>query len=101
MGQIKKVVVHMTPNTSKNFTAVMLEIYDKYKDTDFFDDMKKKEENNTGVNQSFKLSVIVGIWESLNLHPTVMIYQSKRKYFLSMLHVSKGNTFSCFGISSP
>ena len=50
--------------------------------------MKKKEENNTGVNQSFKLSVIVGIWESLNLHPTVMIYQSKRKYFLSMLHVS-------------
>ena len=34
MGQIKKVVVHMTPNTSKNFTAVMLEIYDKYKDTD-------------------------------------------------------------------
>ena len=44
--------------------------------------MKKKEENNTGVNQSFKLSVIVGIWESLNLHPTVMIYQSKRKYFL-------------------
>ena len=43
-GQIKKVVVHMTPNTSKNFTAVMLEIYDKYKDTDFFDDMKKKEE---------------------------------------------------------
>ena len=42
-GQIKKVVVHMTPNTSKNFTEVMLEIYDKYKDTDFFDDMKKKE----------------------------------------------------------
>ena len=35
----------MTPNTSKNFTAVMLEIYDKYKDTDFFDDMKKKEIN--------------------------------------------------------
>ena len=23
-----------------------------------------------------------------NLHPTVMIYQSKRKYFLSMLHLS-------------
>ena len=34
----------MTPNTSKNFTEVMLEIYDKYKDTDFFVDMKKKEE---------------------------------------------------------
>ena len=50
--------------------------------------MEKKEENNTEVNQSFKLSSIAGIWESLNLHPTVMIYQSKKKYFLSMLHVS-------------
>lgn len=42
-GQIKKVRVHMTSNTSKNFTAVMLELYDKYKDTDFFDKMKKQE----------------------------------------------------------
>ena len=50
--------------------------------------MEKKEENNREVNQSFKLSAIVGIWESVNLHPTVMIYQSKKKYFLSMLHVS-------------
>lgn len=50
--------------------------------------MENKEENNTEVNQSFKLSAIAGIWESLNLHPTVMIYQSKKKYFLSMLHVS-------------
>ena len=46
--------------------------------------MEKKEENNTEINQSFKLSAIVGIWESLNLHPTVMIYQSKKKYFLSI-----------------
>ena len=50
--------------------------------------MENKEENNTEINQSFKLSAIVGIWESLNLHPTVMIYQSKKKYLLSMLHVS-------------
>lgn len=50
--------------------------------------MENKEEYNTEINQSFKLSAIVGIWESLNLHPTVMIYQSKKKYFLSMLHVS-------------
>ena len=50
--------------------------------------MKKKEENNTEIKQSFNLSAIVGIWESLNLHPTVMIYQSKKKYLLSMLHVS-------------
>ena len=26
--------------------------------------MEKKEENNTEINQSFKLSAIVGIWES-------------------------------------
>lgn len=44
MGQIKKVRVHMTPNTSKNFTAAMLELYDKYKDTDFFDKMKTGQE---------------------------------------------------------
>ena len=44
MGQIKNVRVHMTPNTSKNFTAVMLELYDKYKDTELFKDMKKKDE---------------------------------------------------------
>ena len=50
--------------------------------------MAKKEENNTEIKQSFNLSAIVGIWESLNLHPTVMIYQSKKKYLLSMLHVS-------------
>ena len=50
--------------------------------------MEKKKENTTEVKQSFNLSAIVGIWESLNLHPTVMIYQSKKKYLLSMLHVS-------------
>lgn len=36
----------MTPNTSKNFTAVMLELYDKYKDTGFFDNMKTGQEIN-------------------------------------------------------
>ena len=46
MGQIKKVRVHMTPNTSKNFTAVMLELYDKYKYTDFFDKMNRGQEIN-------------------------------------------------------
>lgn len=50
--------------------------------------MEKKEENNMEINQSFKLSAIVGTWESLNLHPTVMIYQSKKKFLLSMLYVS-------------
>lgn len=48
--------------------------------------MEKKEENNTEIKQSFNLSAIVGIWESLNLHPTVMIYQSKKKYLLYYPH---------------
>lgn len=52
MGQIKKVRVHMTPNTSKNFTAVMLELYDKYKDTDFFDKMKVGQEVNRDVEKT-------------------------------------------------
>ena len=50
--------------------------------------MKRKQDANSEANQSFTLPAIVGTWESLNLHPTVMIYQSKKKYFLSMLHVS-------------
>ena len=50
--------------------------------------MGKQEEKNAEVNQSFKLSAITGTWESVNLHPTVMIYQSRNKYLLSMLNVS-------------
>ncbi|WP_455672528.1 DUF3876 domain-containing protein [Phocaeicola sp.] len=50
--------------------------------------MKRKQDSHTSVNQSFKLSAIVGTWESFSLHPTVMIYQNKKKYLLSMLHVS-------------
>ena len=50
--------------------------------------MKRKQDVNSEANQSFTLPAIVGTWESLNLHPTVMIYQSGKKYLLSMLHVS-------------
>lgn len=50
--------------------------------------MKRKQDVNSEANQSFTLPSIVGTWESLNLHPTVMIYPSKKKYLLSMLHVS-------------
>ena len=50
--------------------------------------MTRKQDDNSEANQSFTLPAIVGTWESLNLHPTIMIYQSKKKYFLSMLHVS-------------
>ena len=50
--------------------------------------MTRKQDDNSETNQSFTLPAIVGTWESLNLHPAVMIYQSKKKYLLSMLHVS-------------
>ena len=50
--------------------------------------MKRKQDVNSETNQFFTLPAIVGTWESFNLHPTVMIYQSKKKYLLSMLHVS-------------
>lgn len=50
--------------------------------------MKRKQDVNLEANQSFTLPAIVGTWESLNIHPTVMIYQSGKKYLLSMLHVS-------------
>ena len=47
--------------------------------------MTRKQDDNSEANQSFTLPAIVGTWESLNLHPTVMIYPSKKKYLLSML----------------
>ena len=56
--------------------------------------MKRKEDTSIEVNQSFSLSAIVGTWESINLHPTVMIYQPKRMYILSMLHVSDNGQVS-------
>ena len=45
--------------------------------------MKRKQDVNSEANQSFALHAIVRTWESINLHPTVMIYQSKKKYLLS------------------
>lgn len=50
--------------------------------------MKIKQDSSIETNRSFRLSAIVGTWESLNLHPTVLIYQHKRMYILAMLHVS-------------
>ena len=50
--------------------------------------MTRKQDDNSETNQSFTLPAIGGTGESLNLHPAVMIYQSKKKYLLSMLHVS-------------
>lgn len=56
--------------------------------------MKRKQDNHIEMNQSFNLSAIIGTWESINLHPTVMIYQNKRMYIFSMLHVSDNGQVS-------
>ncbi|MBC5632654.1 DUF3876 domain-containing protein [Parabacteroides hominis] len=38
---------------------------------------------------SFNLFPIVGTWESVNLNPTVIIYQDDKKYLLSIIYVSE------------
>ena len=51
--------------------------------------MTRKQDDNSEANQSADPRRPLWVHgKSLNLHPTVMIYQSKKKYLLSMLHVS-------------
>ena len=38
---------------------------------------------------SFNLFSIVGIWESINLNPTVIIYRNDKEYLLSIIYVSE------------
>lgn len=37
----------------------------------------------------FDLSVLVGNWESVNLHPTVIIYRNGDIYLLSVIHMNE------------
>lgn len=37
----------------------------------------------------FDLSVLVGNWESVNLHPTVIIYRNGNTYLLSLIHMNE------------
>ena len=37
----------------------------------------------------FDLSVLVGNWESVNLHPTVIIYRNGTTYLLSLIHMTE------------
>jgi hypothetical protein len=37
----------------------------------------------------FDLSVLVGNWESVNLHPTVIIYRNGDTYLLSLIHMNE------------
>lgn len=37
----------------------------------------------------FDLDVLIGNWESVNLHPTVMIYKTDKHYMLSIIYISE------------
>lgn len=37
----------------------------------------------------FDLSILVGNWESVNLHPTVIIYRNDDTYQLSLIHMNE------------
>lgn len=40
-------------------------------------------------NKTFDLKVLSGNWESINLNPTVIIYQDKERYLLSVIHINE------------
>jgi len=39
--------------------------------------------------QVFSLEVLTGNWESVNLHPTVIIYRNGNNYLLSIIHINE------------
>jgi hypothetical protein len=41
------------------------------------------------VNQLFSLDTLTGNWESVNLHPTVIIYRNGTAYLLSIIHINE------------
>jgi hypothetical protein len=40
-------------------------------------------------NKTFDLKVLSGNWESINLNPTVIIYQDVERYLLSVIHINE------------
>lgn len=40
-------------------------------------------------NKIFDLRVLTGNWESVNLNPTVIIYQDVEQYRLSIIHINE------------
>ena len=40
-------------------------------------------------NRIFDLKVLTGNWESINLNPTVIIYQDEGQYRLSIIHINE------------
>ena len=45
--------------------------------------------------QLFNLDILVGNWESVNLHPTVMIYRNGNTYLLSFIHINETTMQAC------
>ena len=39
--------------------------------------------------QLFNPNVFIGTWESVNLHPTVIIYRNENNYLLSIIHINE------------
>lgn len=37
----------------------------------------------------FDLDILLGNWESVNLHPTVMVYKTDKHYMLSIIYISE------------
>lgn len=37
----------------------------------------------------FNLDALIGNWESVNLHPTVMIYKNDSSHLLSIIHINE------------
>lgn len=40
-------------------------------------------------NETFDLKVLIGNWESINLNPTVIIYQNGTQYLLSVIYINE------------
>lgn len=40
-------------------------------------------------NETFDLKVLSGNWESINLNPTVIVYQDGGQYLLSIIHINE------------
>lgn len=37
----------------------------------------------------FNLDTLIGNWESVNLHPTIMIYKNDSRYLLSIIYIAE------------
>ena len=60
-----------------------------YKTSDVEALLNQAKTNPDERRKIFDLSVLVGNWESVNLHPTVIIYRNGNTYLLSLIHMNE------------